>query len=100
MSYKPSFRQFIEEQTLQATINNVAMQMVGGPIQKIDSIKERDIETARELLHRFVKAADGSWIINVFKATWGKFIRIDPPKGSPAPQEFYVPVNKEEEYAT
>lgn len=94
MSSKITFIQFLAEQDLHKQIAYVAQDLIGSPLVKTDAIKERDIETAREEQHKFVKAADGSWIINVFRAAWGQFVRIDPPKGSNAKQEFYVPVKK------
>jgi hypothetical protein len=86
--------QFLAEQELHKQIAYVAQDLIGSPIIKTDSIEEKDIENAREVEHKFVKAADGSWVVNLFKAAWGHFVRIDPPKGSTVKQSFYIPVNK------
>lgn len=97
MSFKLSFKAFLAEQDLRKQIVYVAQDLLDSPIIKIDTIKERDIETAKEVTHKFVNSAAGPWVINVFKAAWGKFIRIDPPKGYDGEKTFYVPTTIKEE---
>lgn len=92
---KATFKQFLNESTVQAQATKIAATMLGS--KNLHQADEKDVEKLENLLdvakeegRKYINSPMGTWIVSLFKASTKKFARVYPPKSSNASPMFYV----------
>ena len=87
MKTRMTFKQYVlSEEYISQQALKIAAELLHTVINKLKLVDDKEVEekvldTGKEVTHKYVKMADGSLVVRIFKALGKMFARIEAPGG-------------------